>query len=282
MYQIWSDWLTHFHAVPEASEFDPIRQQVLAAAQPQPGETVVDVGAGLGMLTFALADLVTTTGHVIAVEPSDDARAQLHQMAQERDTQGVVEVRAGKAEDLALDEQSCDLVITRSVLIYVDDKRQAFREFARVLQPNGRVVCWEPINAYSYRTGRLHTWFDLSALGDVAAVVAEVEAHYFTPDDPMCNFTENDLLYAAADAGFTNITLTTEHNISHYELTVDSLKNRIGWSSHLAPTYPTLQELLASKLTRSQIDALFGAIERQLREKKLRLEGARALLTAQK
>ncbi len=41
-----------------------------------------------------------------------------------------------------------DLVTTRSVLIFVSDKRKAFAEFHRVLKPGGRISLFEPINRF--------------------------------------------------------------------------------------------------------------------------------------
>jgi ubiquinone/menaquinone biosynthesis C-methylase UbiE len=43
-----------------------------------------------------------------------------------------------------------DAVTTRSVLIYVKDKRRASEEFHRVLKPGGRLSIFEPINSFTY------------------------------------------------------------------------------------------------------------------------------------
>jgi len=49
------------------------------------------------------------------------------------------------ADDLAaIPDASVDVVTTRSVLIYVRDKRRAFGEFARVLRPGGWISIFEP------------------------------------------------------------------------------------------------------------------------------------------
>ena len=58
------------------------------------------------------------------------------------------------ADDLSpIDDASVDVVTTRSVPIYVADKRSAFAEFARVLRAGGRISLAEPINRFAQRAG---------------------------------------------------------------------------------------------------------------------------------
>jgi ubiquinone/menaquinone biosynthesis C-methylase UbiE len=49
-----------------------------------------------------------------------------------------VEVRAGDATHLPLDDRSVDVVISNGVLNLVPDKERAVAEIARVLKPSGR------------------------------------------------------------------------------------------------------------------------------------------------
>jgi arsenite methyltransferase len=54
------------------------------------------------------------------------------------------------ADDLSgIDDESVDIVTTRSVLIFVPDRRSAFGEFARILRPSGRISLFEPINRFA-------------------------------------------------------------------------------------------------------------------------------------
>ena len=282
MHRPWSEWLDQMGHRPDSPEYEPMRQQVLERARPAPGETVIDVGAGLGLLTFALATRVQPGGRVIAVEPADDCRRKLLETCQSVKGESTVEVRPGRAEALDLEAQTADLLVTRSVLIYVSNKARAFQEFARVLVPGGRMVCWEPINHYFYQTGRLHRWFDLSSLSEIGTIIAEAEESYFGRDDPMCNFTEHDLLYAAESAGFSRLNLSVEHSIRCQTMTLEELQQILGWDTHLAPTYPTFGEWLAQRLSPAQIRALLDVLRQQLVGKELRIEGARALLIGER
>src|SRR6266496_2809345 len=55
----------------------------------------------------------------------------------------------GDALHIPLASQSVDIVMTRSVLIYLSDKRAGVRELYRVLKPRGRASIFEPINEVS-------------------------------------------------------------------------------------------------------------------------------------
>jgi len=52
-----------------------------------------------------------------------------------------------------IQSESVDVATTRSVLIYVPDKRAAFAALHRVLRLGGRISLFEPINRPRSRTG---------------------------------------------------------------------------------------------------------------------------------
>src|SRR5262249_38627519 len=108
----------------------------------------------------------------------------------------------GSADVLPLPDESLDVIVTRSVLIYVLDKSESGREFFRTLRPGGRLSIFEPINR---RNARLTELVDF---GELKAQVEEWErTRYDDPTDPMLNFDEDDLEQAFNDAGFIDITI---------------------------------------------------------------------------
>jgi arsenite methyltransferase len=125
-----------------------VREKVLDNAELASGDVLLDVGCGDGLIAFAGLERGLRT--VIGCDISEELLNECHTIAADL---GVLDrcrfVQAG-AEDLApIDSASVDVVTTRSVLIYVQDKQRAFEEFFRVLRPGGRISLFEPINHLS-------------------------------------------------------------------------------------------------------------------------------------
>ncbi len=104
-----------------------------------------------------------------------------------------------------------DVVTTRSVLIYVSRKREAFSEFARVLRPGGRISLFESINRFALRDADTWAGYDLGPLDNLGGKLRSVYEALQPPDsDPMLDFDERDLLQLAEQAGFFPIRLDLE------------------------------------------------------------------------
>ncbi|MGD8403569.1 MAG: arsenite methyltransferase [Anaerolineales bacterium] len=106
---------------------DPI---TLAALQP--GQSVLDLGSGGGLDCFLAAKKVGESGHVIGVDMTPEmlekARASAKRMGVTN-----VEFRHGFLEDLPVDDNSVDVVISNCVINLSPDKTKVFNEVFRVL-----------------------------------------------------------------------------------------------------------------------------------------------------
>jgi len=177
------------------AELATFRDTVIANARLEPRDKVVDVGTGTGLLTVAAAERVPE-GDVFAIDVSVDALEELRRGSSAPNVFFFV----GGAEVLPLVDASVDVVLTRSVLIYVDDKAEAAREFFRVLSSGGRVSIFEPINSRNTR---------LSKVVDFGALRSQVEewerGTYEDRADPMLNFDEGDLERMFRAAGFVEV-----------------------------------------------------------------------------
>jgi len=118
----------------------PAQQSLLEMAAAQPGETVLDLACGTGLVTFPLADQVGPDGTIIATDLSDVMVGHIQTETTSRNLTQVSAFRAN-AEDLsAIADQSCDLVTCALGLMYCPEPMTAMREAARTLRPGGRAV----------------------------------------------------------------------------------------------------------------------------------------------
>ncbi len=113
--------------------------KLLSALNLQPGQTVADVGAGSGYLTWRLAQAVGPSGHVYAT----DIQAEMLTILRTNMTQhGVTNVIAvlGGATDPHLPTNAFDLVILVDVYHEFDFPYEMTAGMARALKPRGRLV----------------------------------------------------------------------------------------------------------------------------------------------
>jgi ubiquinone/menaquinone biosynthesis C-methylase UbiE len=216
----WAEWvLARGHSADanqlrkKLKELAPVRDRVLANARIQPGDVVLDVGAGDGLIAFGALELVGS-GRVIFSDISQDLLDHDRELALGLGVAERAEFVRATAQDLSpIPDGSVDVVTTRSVLIYVEEKDRAFREFHRVLRAGGRVSIFEPINNYFPEDPNDFWGFDARPVRDLVEKISAYEGRNGWPeDDPMMNFTERDLLRHAEDAGFGEV---------HVELDVD-------------------------------------------------------------
>jgi arsenite methyltransferase len=102
------------------------------------GARVVDIGSGAGTDLLLAARQVGSSGRAIGIDMTAEMRDRARAGARECGlTQ--VEVLAGDATSVPLDNESVDVVISNGVLNLVPEKERAFAEIARVLKPGGRL-----------------------------------------------------------------------------------------------------------------------------------------------
>ncbi|TME39819.1 MAG: class I SAM-dependent methyltransferase, partial [Chloroflexi bacterium] len=187
----------------------PVRDQVLDRGRIEKGEVVLDVGAGDGLIAFGALDRVGSTGRVIFSDVSPDLLQKCRSLATELNLNDRCSFVLCPADNLTgVADMSVDVVTTRSVLIYVDNKRKAFEEFYRVLRPHGRISIWEPINRLTYPEPA-NEWFgyDISPVRDLADKIKNTHLNLTGTLDAMMGFDERDLFTLAEEVGFVELHL---------------------------------------------------------------------------
>src|SRR5262245_38030 len=130
--------------------FAPSAECLLAVARPRPGERVLDVGCGTGIVARRAARLVGAGGYVMGLDPSSDMLAVARAAA---DRDGVsVEWRQGRAEALPFPDGQFDLVSSQYALMFFAGPAVALSEMRRVLADRGRAVLsvWQKLDRHPF------------------------------------------------------------------------------------------------------------------------------------
>ncbi|MET8282230.1 methyltransferase domain-containing protein [Micromonospora sp. NPDC005174] len=117
------------------------KRRAVDALDLRPGHAVVDVGCGPGTDLGRLADAVRPDGLVVGVDR--DGR-MLAEAARRVAGRSGIDLRAGDAHGLPLDDASMDRVRIDRVLMHVDDPATVLAQVRRVLRPGGVLAVTEP------------------------------------------------------------------------------------------------------------------------------------------
>ena len=123
-----------------AEQLKPAQQRLLEMAALQPGERVLDIACGTGLVTFRAASAVGPDGHVLATDISE---RMVEHVTAEAHSRGLAHVAARRLGAEQLDEvpdRSFDVVLCALGLMYVPDVAAAIDEMHRVVRPGGRAV----------------------------------------------------------------------------------------------------------------------------------------------
>lgn len=108
-----------------------------AVAELAEGDVVLDLGSGAGLDVFLSARRVGRSGKVIGLDMTDEMLRLAEKNRTELGAENVEFVK-GDIENIPLDEDSVDVIISNCVINLSVDKGEVFREAHRVLRPGGR------------------------------------------------------------------------------------------------------------------------------------------------
>ncbi len=135
----WDEHVADLERLATSEGFTALRDEILALAELEPGDRVLDIGAGTGLLALAAAPSVS---HVDAVDVSAEMCRHLSDKLARQPQPGNVAVHQGNATRLPIPDGSIDVVVSNYCFHHLSDpdKRRALDEVRRVLTPGGRLV----------------------------------------------------------------------------------------------------------------------------------------------
>ncbi|UCC28437.1 MAG: arsenite methyltransferase [Candidatus Bathyarchaeota archaeon] len=191
--------------VPEASNMGLGCGNPVALAALSKGDTVLDLGSGGGIDVFLAAKNVGPTGKVIGVDMTEEMIKRARSTAKKYDYTNV-EFRLGEIENLPVEDNSVDVIISNCVINLSVDKEKVFREAYRVLKPGGKIMISDLVTEGKLPE-RIRKSFDAWA-GCIAGALEK-----------------NEYLDTMRKAGFRRVKIVSELS---YNIDVsEELKNRI-------------------------------------------------------
>jgi len=167
-----------------------------AVADLHQGETVLDLGSGAGADVLISARRVGPTGKAIGLDMTDEMLELARANAREAGV-GNVEFIKGYLEDVPLEDETVDVVISNCVINLSGDKPQVIREAARVLRPGGRFAVSDVI---------ADAHMDKATRADMAAWTGCIAGA----------LTEAEFRSALQNAGFGGIEITETHRVHEH------------------------------------------------------------------
>jgi len=184
------------------------RRTLVGAVDPRPGERVLDVATGTGMVAFELA----TRGRceVVGLDQSDEmlARARERLACTSPELAQRVRFMHGEAERLPFADAEFDALTFTYLLRYVDDRPATMRELVRVVRPGGRIGMVEfgvPSSSVLRALWRVHTRVGLPLLGRVVSPAWFEVGRFLGPSIEELSAREGDLAALWRAAGIRDV-----------------------------------------------------------------------------
>ena len=145
-------------------------EKMLDLADVGSGDRVLDIAAGAGEQSITTAGKVGKSGYVLATDISSNILEYAKKMAQQNGVEHI-ETRVMDGENITLEDETFDAVISRVGLIYFPDQQKALKGMMRVLRPGGKVA------AIVYSTPENNKFFSVpvSIIRNRAKILAAIQ-----------------------------------------------------------------------------------------------------------
>jgi ubiquinone/menaquinone biosynthesis C-methylase UbiE len=173
------------------AQLEPAQSLVLELIALQPGERVLDVACGTGLVSFRILDAIGDHGALVGTDISAEMVATARGLAAERGARNATFERFD-AEAMSLGEADFDAAVCALGLMYVPDPLQALGEMLRLLRPGGRAA------AVVWGARKKCGWAEIFPIVD-ARVASEVCPMFFQLG------TQDSLAHCFAQARFGDV-----------------------------------------------------------------------------
>ena len=242
--EAWSRWSPTLH-----QWLGKATDTMLEMAGISTGHRVLDVAAGAGEQSITASKKVGSSGCILATDISSNILAYAQQMAKQEGIQNIrTEVMDG--ENLLLEDESFDAVISRVGLIYFPNQQKALREMLRVLKSGGKMA------AMVYSTPQKNKFFSVPV--SIIRSMTSLPAPQPGQPGPFSLGAEGVIEQAFAQAGFDKIRSIQ----MEAPLTLPSAKDCVQFEKE---SFGALHQMM-SALTDTEKEKVWEEIEKALQQ----------------
>lgn len=108
------------------------------------GDTVIDIGPGMGYFTIPLAELVGPTGQVIAVDIQQKMLSALMERAQKKGVAEIIKTHLAQPDSIGFNEKA-DFILAFWMAHEVPDQQRFLSEIRGLMKPDGLFLLAEPL-----------------------------------------------------------------------------------------------------------------------------------------
>ena len=213
------------------------------------GDRVLDIAAGAGEQSIMTAKKVGTSGYVLATDISSNILQYAKQMAQQEGINNI-ETKVMDGENLTLEDETFDAVISRVGLIYFPDQQKALKEMLRVLKSGGKVA------AIVYSTPEENKFFSVPV--SIIRSRAKLPPPLPGQPGPFSLGAEGIIDKVFSQAGFKNV----RSELVDSPLLLSSAKECVQFEKE---SFGALHQMMSS-LTDSEKESVWNEIEKELRK----------------
>ncbi|KUJ81879.1 class I SAM-dependent methyltransferase [Ruegeria profundi] len=219
-------WLTYEEQMDELLE--PVLDLVFERASLQPGMRVLDIGCGTGASSVRAAQIVGSTGHVLAADLAQPFLNRAEQRASEHGLDNI-DFQYADVQTYPFPEADRDAMISRFGVMFFEDPVAAFANMSRALKPGGLMTfaAWGPLSG--------NPWFKTPHIAACARLGNPPPMDRNAPG-PLAFHDQDRVSGLLADAGLTEIVVDQVPTHLHICSTLEDcakLCTRIGPAARL-------------------------------------------------
>ncbi|HTG65310.1 MAG TPA: class I SAM-dependent methyltransferase [Flavobacterium sp.] len=211
------------------------------------GYRVLDIAAGAGEQSITTAKKVGSSGEVLATDISSNILENAKKMAEQNGCSNI-KTKVMDGENLSLEDETFDAVISRVGLIYFPDQQRALKEMLRVLKPGGKVA------AIVYSTPEKNKFFSIPV--SIIRNRAKLPPPLPGQPGPFSLGAEGIIEKAFEQAGFINV----KSELVDSPLQLSSASECLRFEKE---SFGALHQMM-SNLSDAEREAVWDEIEREL------------------